>query len=70
MFAGDAIYDGMLIDDLPDSDRAAYCRTMQRLIDLPIRIAHGGHGPSFDGARMREIASAYLRRTERFVSAL
>lgn len=68
-FAGDAIYDGMLIDDLPDSDRAAYCRTMQRLLDLPIRIGHGGHGPSFDGARMREMASAYLRRRERFVSA-
>ncbi|OWK20307.1 lactamase [Mesorhizobium amorphae CCBAU 01583] len=58
-FAGDAIYDGMLIDDLPDSDRVAYRRTMQRLLDLPIRIGHGGHGPSFDGKRMREIASAY-----------
>jgi len=69
LFAGDAVYDGMLIDDLPDSDRAAYCRTMQRLLDLPIRIGHGGHGPSFDGARMREIASAYLRRRQRFVSS-
>lgn len=63
-FAGDAIYDATLIDDLPDSDRAAYRRTMQRLLDLPIRIGHGGHGPSFDGRRMREIASAYLRRTD------
>ncbi|RJT42780.1 MBL fold metallo-hydrolase [Mesorhizobium waimense] len=62
-FAGDAIYDGMLIDDLPDSDRVAYRRTMQRLLDLPISVGHGGHGPSFDGKRMREIASAYLRRT-------
>ena len=62
-FAGDAIYDSMLIDDLPDSDRAAYRRTMQRLLDLPVRIGHGGHGPSFDGNRMREIATAYLRRT-------
>ena len=69
-FAGDAIYDGMLIDDLPDSDRPAYCRTMQRLLELPIRIGHGGHGPSFDAARMREMASSYLRRRERFVSAL
>lgn len=68
-FAGDAIYDGMLIDDLADSDRVAYCRTMQRLLDLPIRIGHGGHGPSFDRARMRQIASSYLRRRQRFVSA-
>ncbi|MER9230680.1 MBL fold metallo-hydrolase [Mesorhizobium sp. M0622] len=63
-FAGDAIYDAMLIDDLPDSDRAAYRRTMQRLLELPIRIGHGGHGPSFDGRRMREIATAYLSRTD------
>ncbi|MER8365402.1 MBL fold metallo-hydrolase [Mesorhizobium sp. M0306] len=63
-FAGDAIYDAMLIDDLPDSDRVAYRRTMQRLLDLPIRIGHGGHGPSFDGRRMREIATTYLSRTD------
>lgn len=69
LFAGDAIYDGMLIDDLPDSDRTAYCSTMRRLLDLPVRLGHGGHGPSFDGGRMREIASSYLRRRERFVSA-
>ncbi|MER9331945.1 MBL fold metallo-hydrolase [Mesorhizobium sp. M0488] len=61
-FSGDAIYDDRLIDDLPDSDQAAYVSTMQRLLDLPIRIGHGGHGPSFDGKRMREIASAYIRR--------
>lgn len=63
-FSGDAIYDDRLIDDLPDSDRAAYRRTMQRLLDLPIRIGHGGHGPSFDCKRMREIAASYLRKTE------
>ncbi|MER8482733.1 MBL fold metallo-hydrolase [Mesorhizobium sp. M1322] len=63
-FAGDAIYDAMLIDDLPDSDRPAYRRTMQRLLNLPIRIGHGGHGPSFDAKRMREIASGYLRQTD------
>jgi glyoxylase-like metal-dependent hydrolase (beta-lactamase superfamily II) len=63
-FAGDAIYDSMLIDDLPDSSRPDYRLTMQRLLELPVRLGHGGHGPSFDGNRMREIASAYLRRPE------
>lgn len=63
-FSGDAIYDAMLIDDLPDSDRTAYRRTMERLLDLPIRIGHGGHGPSFDRARMVAIASDYLRRMD------
>jgi len=64
LFSGDAIHDDTLIDDLPDSDRTAYRATMLRLIDLPVRIVHGGHGPSFFGARMREIARGYLRRTE------
>lgn len=62
LFSGDAVYDDELIDDLPDSDRAAYRATMRRLMDLPIRIGHGGHGPSFDRARMRAIARAYLER--------
>ncbi len=63
-FSGDAIYDSDLIDDLPDSDRVAYCRTMQRLLELPIRLGHGGHGPSFDRGRMRDIAARYLEDTE------
>ncbi len=63
-FSGDAIYDDTLIDDLPDSNRAAYRRTMERLLDLPIRIGHGGHGPSFDRTRMREIAADYLRQAD------
>jgi glyoxylase-like metal-dependent hydrolase (beta-lactamase superfamily II) len=61
LFSGDAIYDDTLLDDMPDSDRAAYRRTMERLLDLPIRIGHGGHGPSFDETRMHAIARAYLR---------
>jgi len=59
-FAGDAIYDDELIDNLPDSDIAAYLQTMERLRHLPVRIAHGGHGPSFDRARLIEIANGYL----------
>lgn len=62
-FSGDAIYDDTLLDDLPDSDRAAYRGTMRRLLDLPIRIGHGGHGPSFSRQRMREIAAGYLHAT-------
>jgi glyoxylase-like metal-dependent hydrolase (beta-lactamase superfamily II) len=61
-FSGDAIYDDMLVDDLPGSDRAAYRQTMERLRLLPVHIAHGGHGPSFDAARLRVIADGYLAR--------
>lgn len=61
LFGGDAIYDDELVDDLPGSDPVIYRETMERLLDLPVRIAHGGHGPSFDGQRLRAIAEAYLR---------
>jgi glyoxylase-like metal-dependent hydrolase (beta-lactamase superfamily II) len=64
-FSGDAIYDDTLIDDLPDSDRTAYRATMARIIDLPVRIAHGGHGESFSGERMREIARRYVEGSEK-----
>jgi glyoxylase-like metal-dependent hydrolase (beta-lactamase superfamily II) len=61
-FSGDAIYDGPLLDELPGSDVAKYLDTMRRLLQLPARIVHAGHDPSFDGARLRELAEAYLRR--------
>lgn len=60
LFSGDAIYDGLLLDDLPDSDVAAYVETMKRLRDVPARVVHGGHEPSFGGARLVELADAYL----------
>ena len=63
-FSGDAIYDDTLIDDLPDSDRTAYRATMARIIELPVRIAYGGHGESFSGERMREIARRYIEASE------
>jgi glyoxylase-like metal-dependent hydrolase (beta-lactamase superfamily II) len=60
--SGDAICDDQLIDDLPDSDRAAYRLTMQRILELPVRAGYGGHGPVYDGARMRKIAQDYLAK--------
>ena len=60
LFSGDAIYDGPLLDDLPDSDIADYIKTMKRLKEIPVSIVHGGHEPSFGQDRLREIADAYL----------
>lgn len=60
--SGDAIYDDVLLDDLPDSNRADYRLTMQRILDLAVAQGHGGHGPSYDGERMRAIAREYLAK--------
>jgi glyoxylase-like metal-dependent hydrolase (beta-lactamase superfamily II) len=62
-FSGDAIYDDELLDNLPDSDPAGYRTTMTRIMDLPIRLGLGGHGPEFDRARMLQIARGYLTGT-------
>jgi glyoxylase-like metal-dependent hydrolase (beta-lactamase superfamily II) len=51
-----------LLDELPDSDVGTYIKTMRRLEGLPARIVHAGHDPSFDGARLRQLAREYLER--------
>lgn len=60
LFTGDAVYDGPLIDSLPDSDVAAYLETMERLRKVPARVVHGGHDPSFGRARLIELIDAYV----------
>ncbi|MBS3652131.1 MBL fold metallo-hydrolase [Pseudaminobacter sp. 19-2017] len=59
-FAGDAIYRGTLVDDLPHSDRVVYRKTMARIASLDVAIAHGGHGEALSAQEMREIALGYL----------
>lgn len=58
-FAGDAIYRGMLVDDLPHSDRTVYRATMARIAALDISVAHGGHGDALSAEEMRDIALGY-----------
>lgn len=62
LFSGDAIYDGGLIDTLPESDVAAYVRTMERLRKLRVEVVYAGHDEPFDGERLRQLCEAYLRR--------
>jgi len=62
LFSGDAIYDGPLLDELPESSITDYCSTMERLLALPVEVVHGGHDPSFGRERLYELARAYLRR--------
>jgi glyoxylase-like metal-dependent hydrolase (beta-lactamase superfamily II) len=65
LFSGDVVYDGALIDDLPNSDVAAYRRSMTFLAALDVSVVHPGHGHSFDRARLRRLAATYLRHPER-----
>jgi glyoxylase-like metal-dependent hydrolase (beta-lactamase superfamily II) len=62
LFSGDSIYDGPLLDELPGSNIADYIRTMERLRDLPVRIVHAGHDPSFGRERLLELIDQYLER--------
>jgi len=61
LISGDLIYDGPLIEDTYHSDAADYVRSMRRLRDLPARIVHGGHFPSFSGDRLRSLIDDWLR---------
>lgn len=60
LFSGDTVYDGPLIDDAYHSDIAAYVVSMKRILDLPVRLVHGGHFPSFGGERYRALIRGYL----------
>lgn len=60
LFSGDTIYDGPLIDDAYHSNIDDYLQTMKRILDIPVRVVHGGHFPSFDGKLYRELIRAYL----------
>lgn len=62
LFTGDLVYDGPLVEDCPGADLAAYARSMRRLLDLPVRVVHGGHFPSFSGERLRALLHGWLDR--------
>ncbi len=64
LFSGDAIYDGILLDDLADSAIGDYIDTMRRLRELPVSVVHGGHEPSFGQDRYIELIDQYLARRD------
>lgn len=58
--AGDAIYRGRLVDDLPGSDVHVYRKTMLRLLEIEFNRAYCGHGEIIDENELRSIARSYL----------
>lgn len=61
LISGDLVYDGPLIEGTTEEEAAQYIASMKRLLALPVRVVHGGHFPSYSGARHREIITNWLR---------
>jgi len=59
LYSGDVIYDGYLVDDLPESDVTSYTRSMQFLADLDVSTVNPGHGRSFGKTRLHQLARSY-----------
>ncbi len=59
LIAGDAVYDGILVDTLEGAHIPTYLRTMARLRELPVRVVHGGHKRPFGRERLHAIIDAY-----------
>ena len=60
LFSGDCVYDGPLLDELPDSDIDDYIESMKKLRELPVQVVHAGHDPSFGRKRLLELIDNYL----------
>jgi glyoxylase-like metal-dependent hydrolase (beta-lactamase superfamily II) len=61
LLAGDAIYEGGLVDDIPGACVPDYLQTMARLADLDCRLVLAGHGPAFGRDGLRSLALGYIR---------
>lgn len=62
LFSGDALYDGPLLDEIDGADIPTYVKTMKRLRELPVRVVHAGHDPSFDRIRLIQLCDEYLKK--------
>ncbi len=64
LFSGDCVYDGPLLDGFSHSSITDYVASMKRLRDLPVRVVHAGHDPSFGRARLVSLIDDYLAKQE------
>jgi glyoxylase-like metal-dependent hydrolase (beta-lactamase superfamily II) len=61
LFSGDIVYDGELVEGTSWLEQWQYRVSMERLLRLPVRVVHGGHFPSYSGARHKEMITDWLR---------
>lgn len=62
LFTGDVLYDGELLDELPESDIDAYVASMSRLLELDVSVAFPGHEQVLAPEDVRRIGRGYLER--------
>jgi glyoxylase-like metal-dependent hydrolase (beta-lactamase superfamily II) len=62
LFTGDVLYDGELLDELPESSIDDYQVSMRRLLALDIDVAYPGHEQPLSQEDVRRLGSAYLER--------
>lgn len=60
LFTGDVVYDGELLDELPESNIDAYVGSMRRLAGVPAGVVHAGHEDSFGPDRLSQLVDEYL----------
>jgi glyoxylase-like metal-dependent hydrolase (beta-lactamase superfamily II) len=60
LFSGDAIYDGVIVDNLPGSDVQIYRATMKRLAKLPVAQVFGGHNAPMTRTQTLDVVERYL----------
>lgn len=65
LFSGDIVYDGPLIEDTYHSNAKDYYCSMARLLELPVRVVHGGHFPSYGRERHRTLIKSWLEEKEK-----
>jgi glyoxylase-like metal-dependent hydrolase (beta-lactamase superfamily II) len=60
LFSGDAIYDGVIVDNLPGSDVKVYRDTMMRIAELRVARVFGGHNAPMTRVQMLDVIVEYL----------
>ncbi|QDL93851.1 MBL fold metallo-hydrolase (plasmid) [Paroceanicella profunda] len=64
LFSGDIHYDGPLYEETYHANAADYVASMKRLLEIPVRVVHGGHFPSFGQERHRALIRAWLEEKD------
>lgn len=62
LFSGDVVYDGELIDGEYPGYAEEYLQSLERLLELPVTVVHGGHFPSYGLARHKALIKGWLER--------